>query len=208
MGETQDLSGFTIAEPGESDITLTEDRCTWASFESRGEDGDVYATQDYGANTFKDLFHQFTVNFTSQFAFSRVEVWAITDTAAEDFRTFANAIGVGWYTGSDANQLAPRIESDLTANTNDQGTAVATTFTRYLTVIRRGGIATLKVFSNSSRTTLIDTLSITVSSQPYQYFYCVVNHNTSSADRQSNGFSELFEFFPIDFDEGFVSMMA
>lgn len=190
---TLDLTSFTEST-GEGTLgrcELTTTRSTITNCDRR--DDDAYAYHDYGAGTFTNYTIYLDVNLSAKSG-----AYGLTM-----FATLANSLGdmmdvstdeteqfLALYTrGSGGNPVAIYI-GQWTSGNNEMYTdsslqlVIGTTY--YLTFYRRGTTCYCKIYSDSTRATLIETLTRTGwESTPWRYFYCFQSCDGPDAATQS-----------------------
>ncbi len=183
------LTSYTKVDDN-SRLTVTTTKATGVDV---GRDEDVYLYKDQGANRFNDLFISVkllisaTSVHTASAAFGGMAisntVGSVVDFVATDIYVAVDYEGAGnlfkVFLG-----LGAGVESD-----NYIGLAN----TPYYCLLERAensDTATLKIYSEASRTTLLDTLTVTGvgTSTKWRYSYGFVNWNSGGADVMFDGY--------------------
>lgn len=186
---------YTEEDPN-SRITVTSTKVTFASLTAQE---DAYVYKDKGADSFSGNFvHLITVKLTAADSDGRAYVWALTNTV-DDMK----AIDDGG--GSFLAVFLYRYEAVyyLYLASCDSGTVSTDTYTislntpYYLKIVRDESVGTYGtiycyVYSDSARTTLIDTLIITLgtSKKDYRYIFGVNTRNSGISGRTISGYCE------------------
>lgn len=169
----EDLSTYTEVDPN-SHISATSARMTGAGI-NRNET--AYAYYDKGAGYFDALDIDFDVFTSNLDANDIIGVLGITNTLDHIGGLGKSDIRVVFY-GSGINKTL-----NLNANTGDT-INISLNTAYYCTLERAAGNATvnLKVYSDSGRTTLLDTLTVSLetASTKHRYILGIISQNTSS----------------------------
>ncbi|KKN23193.1 hypothetical protein LCGC14_0907360 [marine sediment metagenome] len=173
----EDFTAYTETDPN-SRITVTANKVAWSALQ-RQESAWVYA--DKGAAFFDgDFTHILTVNLAAASSGGFLMAWALTNDI-DGFRTIDNAngdglfLGLGAPTGTDETVGIHELDGGLLYS--DSYTLVgAMPHTVYVKLVRDESVGTYGTFyayiySDAARTTLLDTLSITLHSSKKDYRY-------------------------------------
>lgn len=189
----EDFTGYTEVDTGD-DITVTASKCTATNLpENMGS----YVRKNFGANYFSgDFKHDFTFKWTSASADGvYIGVYAVSD----DYQSLVDMDGnnkglriivIADIVGSEYLELKDYATgngaNDGWAGTITQGT------TFYMTLMRVGTTATLNVYSDSARTSLVISLHIHDVVDKYSTVYPIVcmNH-TGGGNTSTYEFSNL-----------------
>lgn len=187
----QDFSTYTELDPN-SRITITNSKVSRAGL-SRGETAYVY--KDFGVDYFNGSFEQrFNIQLTSYNAGGLTVFWQMTSDV-NNFKWLSDNTksNLALYTFGNALRL---YERDGANEYNDSYT-ITTGTNYYVSIVRdesTGTYGTLYayIYSNSARTTLLDTLSLTLhsSKKDFRYLYACNTYNDAEAGDTTTGFTE------------------
>jgi len=205
---TEDFTTYTEVDPG-SKITVTSSKVSWATL---GHNQEAYVYKDKGVDYFDgDFEHLLTVDFSDATNGGRIQHWVV-----------ANDLG-GYVPLDDAGKSFLCVSSRKVASPSplwrlriievDSGTEYASTEigfpqnTLYLKVVRDESVGTYGtlycyVYTDAARTTLEDTLSLTLhtSKKDYRYIYaCQTTNNTAvyGASEWHTGYTENLEIIAL-----------
>jgi len=162
-------------------LSKTASRVTFTGLQLNDE---VYISDDKGANHFGNFEHLFTIKITSSDASdTNMTIWTVSDTL-DTFSALwvanANAIVCNIY--SDSGNLALGIR-DCNNYNGDWMSPIPTVGTvYYCTAKRDGSTGTIKIYSDATRTTLIDTVTITVNTALLRYIIPVSSYENASTN--------------------------
>lgn len=193
-GDYEDLTTYDGSDAGEY-FTITETRVTFTDMPIS-----AYATcfYNFGIGFFDgDWEVQFEAEITSMDAGSpagEAVICAITDSPSTIYlwylgnsQMFISAVGDG--DGYVRIQLL-----DFATDDSDFYTPETTTLPLlYYTFKRTGATATLDIYSNQARTTLVDSLSISCSEAPYRYLMPCSSNGSSGYSTEISGYTQNFE---------------
>lgn len=199
------LNVYTEVDPGDK-ITTTTRRATWTNLD-RNETAYVY--RDKGAGFFSSSFvHYLTVYMTTLITGSYVSAWALTnvlnslrviDTANGDFLA-VTLLGLG----AEAVPTIALYECDggSIVGGTDTYTPASLATPYYLKVVRDesvGDYGTLYcyIYSDAARTTLLDTLTVTLhtSKKAFRYIHAVNSDNSGVTPYPGSGYTENLELY-------------
>ena len=192
----EDYTSYTEVDVGANRITFTgTDHINHRS--QRNET--TYLYDDKGAAHFGNFEHLVDAETDFEDAYSHGVPWEVAN-ALGDIRTLRDAseklIYSSFYRDGSSN-LVLRLENFDGANgTLDAYTCLANT-RYYLTIERSGTTGTIKIYSDSARTTLLDTLTLTVENDTFRYIYACSSLNTAQASRDMDVIMEN-----LDLQEG------
>jgi len=185
---TEDLTTYTEVDP-ESDLTVTSSK---VDIDTMDFDYDAYVRADKGANHFGDFEHLVTSEFTAYSALWTTSCfWALGDGVGDVSYTDMNTVNKGLF--ARMRWTGSAVEARLKDCTNDNtdvwaGASTATPY--YMTIERSGTTLTCKIYSDASRTTLEDTLSITCGTDLYRYIFATMAGGSSTGSREYTGYVE------------------
>lgn len=147
---------------------------------------DAYLYKDKGENHFGDFTHDVDVLCDGRSGVNPISpVWALTNDV-NDLKGIKDAgntaIAVQFYRKSDGTLVLRLREIYNNANYNDDYTVSYDTW-YYLTIEKSGTSLTCKIYSDSNRTNLLDTLSLTLHGDwQFRYIFAAITNNTGSTD--------------------------
>jgi len=189
--DTQDFTDFTEYDPNDK-RTVTSSKVTLTNI-TRGDDG--YLVNDYGSAYFTgDFEHNFDVYVGSDFdLYATICPWALTNGAHTIQEMIDDSDGLTVYFYRNSSTVFTIYLQDFNGS-SDTYTNFSTDTTYYLTVIRSSSTVSCYIYSDSTRETLVDTLSISCSTD---YQYLVVSAGREGSTYQSNkcdGYIEDLDF--------------
>lgn len=190
----EDFTTYTEVDPGPH-LTVTSTKATIAS----GNDNNLYALyKDMGADFFDQLDVDFTIQLDTPVDGDSLLGMAVINTASPGTEEGGSLLGTTdlfccmyWSTTT-----ALWLNRGNFAAAGDQNFSLSTGTPYYCTVTRSAGgdTVTLDIYSNSGRTTLIDTLSVSgYGTVKWQYSYGFMNAEFNGNDRL-NGFVENLDY--------------
>ncbi len=196
----EDFGTYTEVDPN-SRVTVATRRVTHTALD-RNETAYVY--KDKGAAFFSGDFVQLiTVFMTALSNGSVVFAWGVANTL-NDFRTIKDASG-NWL-GISLVGTGAGVVPTIVLGENDGGSVFTDSFPGslatpyYLKIVRDesvGSFGTLScfIYTDAARTTLVDTLTITLhtSKKDFRYVYAVSSDNLPATPITGSGYSENLE---------------
>jgi len=169
-----DFTTFTEVDPN-SDITLTSDTC---SFDTLDNGANAWVYKDEGVDFFDgDFNHEVQVKITGQTGgYGRAMVWSLTNTIT-DFKSCSDGLGVA-FNHRGGNRWIELYERNSSTEYSDYGNYTENT-DYYLTIERDESIGTYGriycyIYSDSNRTTLLDTLQLDLHEKvDFRYIFCL-----------------------------------
>ena len=163
-----------------------------ATFTAMRRDAVSYAYYDFGAGYFGNFDIDFEFEITAGTTIGLAVLCAVSNTLG----TFEDQIVAN--DGIIAN--AYQNNGDLQIQMQDRSTGIfdayadggTTSNLLYCTFIRNGTALTLDIYSNSGRTSLVDTLSITCETGTKRYFYVLASRDQGT-DPLISGYTQNFE---------------
>ena len=199
----EDFTGYSEVDPN-SRISKTATRVTWASLD-RNETAYTYKdkTTDYFDG---DFTHLLTVNATACADGAIIAFWALTNDL-NDLRTIDNANG-SWLSitmfGTGGGVWITLDECDSGSVFEDSYVASKNT-PYYLKVVRDESVGTYGtlycyIYSDPARTTLVDTLTLTLhtSKKDFRYIHAVNTFNASTTPFLGSGYTENLNLFEAE----------
>ena len=172
------VEDFTTYFENDGDIEKTENTVT---FTTMRRDADAYVYKDFGAGHFGDFEHLFTFRLTAG------EAGDISDRNWGDIHTLSDGIGSVADNDNDTfgvsliqNQgindkvyfLLKQKENTVLVD-SDKSALYDAGSSLYMTIKRAGTVGTLKIYSDSARTNLLETLTITCNTTTYRYLHVI-----------------------------------
>lgn len=176
---TEDLTTYTEVNDPNSKLSTTASRVTLSLMDQVGR---TYLYKDFGSSYFNNIRLMFTGRVSSG-----------TNNNGSCDIGFANAVGdvSGW-----SNYLSVEFLEGVVYLVGDTSEyyLISSDTTYYFTLERNAGSASLKIYSNSARTSLLDTLTCTCNTGEWRYFYPAASYYTNDAFDQFSGYFEDFLF--------------
>lgn len=173
FGATEDFTTYEENDP-DGDITINSSTKITTISPNSG----AYVRKDFGSGHFGNFEHLVKVAFgyPANGTISAVG-WTVNNGETSRSEMGTNNKGITWYfdRGTDGFYII-----DYTNDNSDVQLGGFWATTRYLTLERNGTTFTAKIYTDSSRTTLDDTLSITCGADTYRYIYVVFNNTDGS----------------------------
>lgn len=162
----EDFKTYTESDAG-GYITVTDTSLTATNMIKNTES---YVKKDYGGSHFGDFTHNMTLVFTSADDTCDIGLWMLS--SDNTTRTIDEALVNNEAFGIHLLQIVgdPRIQlKEYVSDSVDTWSTGALPKTYYLTIARASTTATVKIYSDAARATLVKTLTLTVPSTKYQY---------------------------------------
>jgi hypothetical protein len=151
-----------------------------------------YVYNDFGPSAFKSFEIEFQANASDSQNDGTATVFAVSNTLGSiQSHIDANDGTLVIFSNNGGNFAVTLIDY----NTDDSDSYIyggTTIPLRYYTVKRSSNNATLEIYSDSNRTVLVDTLSISAATTPSRYLYALQSRNTGSSTRIT-GTTRYFE---------------
>jgi len=171
--EVDQLGEINVGDTDNYDIVMTD----------LGRGSVSYVRKSFGADYFGDFTHEFEVFFSADDACTVIGFWAINNSSDDLAEMSADDDGMclNYY---DQCSGTPRLT--LVDYTNDNLDQTAESYAYYppniyyFTITRDGTSLTCDIYSDASRETLIEQLSITCGTDTYEYYYPVMTHQSGS----------------------------
>jgi hypothetical protein len=200
------LSSFTVEDlltytevDSDGDITVTSPS---ASFVTMRQDADSYVYKDFGASYFGD----FDIEFEAEITFSEAQgappagvsqalLCSVSNTIGNfpDFDTANDGIMIDTYNLTGQFLIRLRDFSNDNSDLYDMG-GVFVWGKYYFKFERSGTTATCKIYSDSARTILVDTLSITCETGDKRYLNVLASRDqTPTASNSITGYTQNFD---------------
>ena len=193
----EDFTTYTEVDPG-TKITVATNKVSWVGLMDLSVS---YVYKDYGANYFTGNFeHLFTPHITGSTANGYVMMYTI-GAQYGDYGSLTDALS--FYHYAPAGTFSWRIRDFGTTNSDSYNSVVDNDY--YVTVDRISTTFRARIYSDSARTTLLDTLSITGSSNAFRYLQAVASENGGGGADNTTGYTENLDlqiadpFYPNDF---------
>lgn len=168
----EDLSTFTEVDSA-GDLTVATYR---VDYDTMRRDASAYLYKDYGAGNFTDFEIQFEMEITAAGNQANNMIAGVSNTVGtlSDHDSAGDGLVIVGY-NSGASALGLYLIDYPTLNNDSYITASASISLLYCTLTRSGTTATLDLYSDASRTTLVDSLSVTCATTAYRYLYAVAS---------------------------------
>ncbi len=184
----EDLTTYTLSSAGGT-IGVTSARATATAFIGRAASPVGYVQKDKGAGHFGDFSHLITVFCSANGISVYSSVWCISTTSGD-----VNQIGGGNYINV---HLYDGLAIYISDGTTEQNYTISASTPYYLTIARTGTAFTCKIYSDSGRTTLLTTLSLTVTTATYRYIGVMQGYSDGANSNTVSGYVEN-----LDLQEG------
>jgi hypothetical protein len=184
---TEDLTTYTEVDPN-ARITVTAARSSFVGL-TRNEDAYVY--YDKGVNHFNgDFEHLLDVYLDSADAYGIAVVWALTN-LVDDWKGIIDAAGDAltfqlYFDATNYNFILRETDAGVLSGDTYVG-AIDTPY--YLKIVRDESVGTYGtlyayIYSDAARTTLLDTLSVTLntSKKDFRYVYVTQTYNDARTE--------------------------
>jgi len=166
----EDFTTYTEVDP-ESDIEVTANKCAVTTMERATA---AYVWKDFGTDHFGDFEHLHKFVLQAEVDSCWAGVWALSNSYHVVWDMYSNNDGLGvelQTTAGGETRLNLRDYENTNVDFFVLGGAV---YTGYCTTERAGTTCTCKLYSDASRTNLIDTLSITCTTTPCQWLHAAL----------------------------------
>jgi hypothetical protein len=186
----EDFTTYTETDPG-NDITLSTFSVAVDTMQ-RGVFSNV--RKSYGQNFFGDFVQKGEVIISARTDGQIIGIWAVNNGATTiDAMNETGSPGYVLSYGTDGGSFGFYLEyfgpSDYDFDQFVETTAMP--FTRYWTATRSAATMTVAFYSDSARTTLLDTISVTGDSTLLEYVYAVINRGLTGTQSGSLTTSNL-----------------
>jgi len=174
----ENLTTYTEVDSG-SDITVTAPS---ASFVAMPREVISYVYKDFGVGNFIDFDIDFEFQITAISSTGIAVVFSLSNTIGtfQDQLTANDGLIVVAYGNTSNFQI--QIRDENTDNTDFYTYGGTSTPILYCTAKRNGSTFTLDVYSDSGRTALLDTLTITCETGAKRYLYALASRDQGSGD--------------------------
>ena len=190
----EDFTTYTEVDPN-AKLTVTSSKADGVNVD---KDEDVYLYDDKGVDRYNKIDIDFEVYISSASLGGALAGMGMSITAVSTVQNFgATDISVlQRETGAGAHRIALRRGNNVA---NDEFTTGAADTLYYCTLARAKGsdTVTVKIYSDSNRTTLLDTLSVSGfgTGTRYRYLYGFVNRNEPQSGDDFDGYVQNMEDF-------------
>lgn len=188
----EDFTGYSEVDPNNR-FSQTTTRNTWAGLTG---DETAYVYKDYTADHFGDFEHAIDTFLDAatgdgETYSTYAGTWAVSNSSTSPYAS-QNSLFVTWL-----NFWGLQIR--LTNRTNWSNTtdtyAASLDTAYYLTIERATTALTCKIYSDSARTNLLDTLSVACNETTYQYLHCGWSADTNGLE-STDGYNEKLDLSP------------
>ena len=178
----EDFTAWSETDPN-SAITVAENKVTCTALNRQSTS---YVYKDYGSEHFGDFEHLFSFQRSNRTADSWNLVWGISDAVGD--RTQQASDDFAYLISYGDGKLYMQ---DAAGNLNDSY-SISDSTSYYVTVSRATAAFSAKIYSDSDRTNLLDTLTGSGSSSALQYLYAACSLGASPSRTQSS-YTENFD---------------
>jgi len=191
MSYLEDYNSFYRVDGGRR-MDIRRGSAVYSDLRTDGAPGS-YIRRDYHNYTFGDFTHQLKVIFNSVNTVANVigGVWAVSNTTVGTHNSFDTANdGIGIYfklTGADYDMFLRDYVTD-----NEDTVTLAQNTNYWLTVTRNGTSVSCEIYSDSGRTSLVDTLNVTSAATEYTWLYAVYSDGRGLGNGVSAGQYDLY----------------
>ncbi len=186
---TENLTAYTEVDPGTPPeyTVVTENKVTVTNLPWNV---DAYIYKDYGVDYFTDFTHDFEFQFDSGLnASALLFPWCVSNDV-DDVRAWLSAEeGIAfWCIGNGSLRLWELKNNQFT----DSGAGTLSPDTLYYgRAVKSGTSMSVSVYSDSGRTTLVDTRNLTLAEDfNYRYHFASQSYNAFGAGRLMTGFTQ------------------
>ncbi len=174
-----DYTSFTEVDVPNK-IGVTSDCISFSSIETRKTTSYVTKSQ----NTSGDFTYDFDTMLTSSDTFSgETAIWGISNTANDTYDDWADGVIVGWAGIGGTPKL--EIQRYPLASANSQGLNYNQRY--YVTIERIASTLKMHIYSDSGRTSLIQTVSRSFNSNSYNQLYAFSLDNRNLSNKLASG---------------------
>lgn len=161
----EEIADMTVEDSG-SDFTLSQLRTT---FDTMQRQAISYVYKDFGV----DYFGDFEVEFEFEITASQTNGFVVLANLSNTIGTYqdqADALdSIQVFVYNNAGSMTVYLRDHSSGNTDTYIPGGTTTSLLYCTLVRQGTACYLYIYSNSDRSTLVDTLSIVVETEAKRY---------------------------------------
>jgi hypothetical protein len=186
-----DLTTFVEVDPG-GDITVTAPKVHFSG--QIRNDTDAYVYSDFGTGYFTDFSFDFECKIDNVSGNNGLVLFAgISNTIGSRYDMEVADDGIVFGALANYGTLTFFLGDYAENNQDNYYYGGYRSNLIYCTFTRLGTIASVKIYADSGRTALIDTVSITCETNPKQYLYAFASaDDTGSPDSEMGGFSQNF----------------
>jgi hypothetical protein len=188
-GIMQDLAGYAETDPN-SHIAVTIDRVTLANL---NRDESAYLRKDFGANWFDLIRLDFTIYANSTSGNESMFIMGFSNNVAGWGSWGTPFLALMWFKNTSA-QNSLTLWTDW--STYDASAVLSANTPYYISILRGAGLAgvTVLIYSDSARTTLVDTITANLSATAtkFRYLFAACSTDDNNATPKFNGYAENF----------------
>lgn len=180
----EDLTTFTEVDE-DSDITITSEKCT---VDTMRRDAVSYVYKDYGVTYFDDFDVDFEVEVTAGDNEGNAIVFAFSNTIGtlQDMNVANDCLECSIYNNNGNLRFALICRN--TDNSDTYFNGGDTSILLYTTLTRSGTTLTWTLYSDSDRTVVVDTLSITSETGAKRYLYVAASRDIGTVPADTISF--------------------
>jgi len=183
------LTTFDDSNDSGSDFTITAKTC---EFDTMERVANSYVFKDYTASYFDDFEIEFEAEIEASDTDGQAVLCLVSNTAGTKQDQFNANDGIWVAIYNSSGNLVIEIVDGSNVD-NDQINLSGTTMPlRYFTLKRVGTTTTVYLYSDSARTSLINSKSVTGSTVAMRYLHCVASREVSGTE-DITGYTQNFE---------------
>jgi len=176
----EDFTGYTEVDPN-SHIAKTANHVDFQDYRTE----DAYLYKDKGAGHFTDFTHKINIKSVSGALWHQAHIWLLSNDIDDAKGLLANgktAITIDIYKAGSGVVYLTLEEFYTTGEYGNSWSPMSENVWYYLTIQKSGTALTCKVYSDSARTTLLTTLSLTLhANHNFRYVFVCNTWNSNSA---------------------------
>ena len=194
----EDFTTYTEVDPN-SHISLTSTNINHIAWLNE----DAYVYYDYGVAAFGDLYHEIEAMYVNNFGgsgYRKSFFWGLTNEVNDGKYFFDNdkdCIFASYTRRTNGTEMFHLQAQDGSTYYDDYYESPDLDVWYYFTIERNGSTATLKIYSDSARTVLVDTLTITCPTTKFRYIYACNTWNRAYSVYQTVYIRNLNLFLPV-----------
>jgi len=171
----EDFTTYTEVDE-DGDITVTATKC---DVDTMRRDALSYVRKDKGAGHFTDFEHLVTCRCTAGDNGANCGIWALSNGSNTVAQMITNTEGLSCVFYHGAAAALALILVDRNSGNSDTSIALVEGTIYYLTIERNDTTLTCKIYDDSDRTNLIDTLSVVCTTLAYRYAFGIISREDS-----------------------------
>ena len=207
LQHNQNLTTYT--EVDTSYLTVTSQKVEFANMP---RNVDSYLYKNFGGGFFSDFEIEFEFEITASQTSSLVMLTAVSNTIGNMATMDTANDGIHCFAFNEGGSMKIKLQDESNKNQDIYTDGGTTTNLLYCIFKRIGTTATLEIYSDSGRETLIDTLTITCETGTKRYLYAIASYDSAVA-ADMTGYTQNFAipsasgvFDPIHFTESSIDI--